>query len=64
VDNYGLSWIIVDDHGLQWLIMFIMDYHGLWTIPEPLKAKAVMTAQWYGAARCVLHPFAVMDYHG
>jgi hypothetical protein len=46
-----------------------MDYHGLWNIPRPLKAKAVMTAQRYGAS--VVHPtplrgngllWSIMDY--
>jgi hypothetical protein len=67
MDYHGvsLSWTIVDYRGLPWVIMIIMDYHGLWTIPRPLKAKAETTAQRYGAG--MAHPttsWITLDYHG
>jgi hypothetical protein len=46
-----------------------MDYHGLWTIPKPLRAKAVTTAQRYGTGMAHPTPFGghglswiIMDY--
>jgi hypothetical protein len=50
--------------------MIIMDYYGLWTIPRPLEAKAVTTAQRYGAGLAHTTPFlghglsCIMDYRG
>jgi hypothetical protein len=58
VDSCGFSWIIIDYHRL-WIKLpwTVMDYHGLWNIPKHLKAKAVMTAQRYGASMAHPTPF-------
>jgi hypothetical protein len=47
------------DYGLLWITM---DCHGLWNIPRPLKAKAVTTAQRYGASHTLSQSCIIMDY--